>query len=190
MKAKGQSRRRVQCSNTSVTDTSSGHTFNSNGIKFGGDVTKTSTLREWGFVTWFPTVGFPTTDTEMLKLFKRSVLGLTIDAKTAWELIPFSWLVDWCSTAGDFLTANRNIIPATHNNVLVMRQQSTAVKLVYRGNIAGFTMKDGLITVLDKSRKPYTGTLLNAQLPFLDARQLSILGSIGLLSGKNRVARR
>jgi hypothetical protein len=40
---------------------------------------------------------------------------------TAWELCPWSWLIDWCTNYGDIIAATRNAIPVTYSNVAVMR---------------------------------------------------------------------
>jgi hypothetical protein len=41
---------------------------------------------------------------------------------TAWELCPWSWLIDWATNYGDIIAATRNAIPVTYSNVSVMRK--------------------------------------------------------------------
>jgi hypothetical protein len=141
----------------------------------------------WGFVEWFPTSLPPRTDAEMVSLARRAVLGLTVDLSTAWELIPFSWMADWCSSMGDYLMAQRNIVGASHGPCQIMRTKTTvgsAPEVTYQyGKRNAFVC--GTIT---KSRKTASPSV-SAYLPFLSWRQLSILGSIGLLSGRARAAR-
>jgi hypothetical protein len=57
----------------------------------------------------------------MHDLARKAVLGLTIDFATAWQLIPWTWLTDWCYDVSSYLKANRNIIPAELDEVSIIR---------------------------------------------------------------------
>lgn len=130
-----------------------------------------------GFVKWFPTTLPPRSNTELRSLARRAVLGLTIDLSTAWNAIPWSWLVDWCSSTGDFIAAHRNIIPAEHGPIQMMRHSAFEANTKihqYNPNIS-----DHYLWVEGKERHIVTPTI-SAHLPFLSLRQLSILGSIGV----------
>lgn len=140
----------------------------------------------WGFVRWKPTEGFPKTDDALRRLARRAVLGLTVDFSTAWNLIPWSWLVDWCSSAGDYLAAKRNIIPCTPTGLVIMSRRTTSYTYTRTGGDFGTTSNwtnyqgtngPWFVQVETKMRSPATATL-NAHLPILSNRQLSILGSI------------
>lgn len=153
-------------------------------------MTKVTIEDVWGFVEWTPESDFPKTSTEMRALARRAVLGLIIDPSTAWELIPFSWLADWCGNVGTFLQASRNIIPASHGQVQVMRHtrtECTCGEVVRQDE--PLTMS-GVKVSHETKRRSLSSASLSAQLPFLDGRQMSILGSIGLLSGGNRINHR
>lgn len=162
--------------------------FNSGSDNGGTINVSTSTITEeeaWGFTRWKPTGGFPETDQELRRLAVRAVLGLTVDFSTAWNLIPFSWLADWCSSAGNFLMANRNIVPCTATGTCVMYKRETTIIYTHTGGSFpnGLTLSTPIgpwvIKVYSKNRSPVTATL-DAHLPMLSARQLSILGSIGI----------
>lgn len=129
-----------------------------------------------GFVRWFPTTLPPRTNDEMRSLARRAVLGLTVDLSTAWNAIPWSWLVDWCTNVGDFLAAHRNIVPAQHGPIQIMRHVALEASHVPL-NDPMYT--DHKFWVERKARHIVTPTLA-AHLPFLSLRQLSILGSIGV----------
>lgn len=133
-----------------------------------------------GHVKWYPTTLPPKSDKAMINLARRAAFGLTIDAKTAWELIPFSWLIDWCSSTGDYLLASRNIIPANHSTPLIMRHTKTSNTVRNTTYDTGATPSPLKCDVESKSRVSASASL-NAHLPFLSARQLSILGSIAVL---------
>jgi len=129
-----------------------------------------------GFVRWFPTVLPPRTNQEMRNLARRAVLGLTVDLSTAWNAIPWSWLIDWCTSVGDFLASTRNIIPADHSPVQIMRHVALEASHVPLNHP---NYSDHRFWVERKIRRIATPTL-SAHLPYLSKRQLSILGSIGV----------
>jgi hypothetical protein len=137
----------------------------------------------WGFVRWKPSIGFPQTDDALRRAARRAVLGLTVDFSTAWNLIPWSWLVDWSSSAGDYLMSNRNIIPCTATGLCIMSHRKTRNVFTRIGgtfstpNIGPFG--PWTVEIESKTRSPASPTL-SAQLPLLSWRQLSILASIGI----------
>lgn len=145
-----------------------------------GRVLYDTTEDVWGFCRWTPSASMPTTPDALRNLAKKSVLGLTFDFASAWELIPFSWLIDWCSSAGDYLQASRNIVPCSVGDVLIMSRKSTAMstQITWR---AEASLNGGEIwsKYITGKRGKATPTL-SAHLPFLSLRQLSILGSIGV----------
>lgn len=153
-------------------------------IRMGAFYTATSTEKVWGYVEWFPTGPTrPQTASEMRALARQAVLGLTLDLSTAWEAIPWSWLVDWCSNVGDYLTATRNTVGASHGPVYIMRtRKGESIWEVPKGGDVDL-FPGGYPTVkrtrIQKSRTRSEPSI-SAQLPYLSLRQLSILGSIGV----------
>lgn len=141
---------------------------------------KVTQARIWGHVKWKPTTVPPRTDQEYINLARRAAFGLTIDPATAWELIPFSWMVDWFSSVGNFLSAQRNIVGAIPTNLSIMRNTKTTT--TYAQTNPGYWLKcTGSQAVCeDKIRNPAVASL-DAHLPVLTARQLSILGSLAVL---------
>lgn len=162
-----------------------GRVFQSLFSIWSGPVQKITNERVTGHVKWWPIDnGFPKTDAAMLSLARRAALGWTLDASTAWELIPWSWLIDWCTNTGIYLGANRNIVPAWHTPVEVMRHQASIITSGRAVNVRG-EMSPIYCEVESKSRRRAFPSL-QAHLPFLNARQLSILGSIGILRSARR----
>lgn len=142
---------------------------------------KQSQVRIWGHVKWKPTTLPPKTDQELINLARRAALGLTIDPSTAWELIPFSWMVDWFSNVGSFLAAHRNTVPCDAYDLSIMRHQVTTSSFSNLVVSPGMNAKEGWIKREDKSRTPMSATLA-AYLPYLSGRQWSILGSLAVLN--------
>lgn len=139
--------------------------------------------RVWGSVRWFPTANFPKKSVDLLPLARKAVLGLTFDGASAWELIPFSWLVDWYGSTGDYLMASRNIVPCVHDTPYIMEHSVSE----WTYNVVppqGVTCAPVHTYSSRKTRSKATPSPVTASLPLLDGRQLSILSS--LLAGKNR----
>lgn len=136
----------------------------------------TTTQSVRAHVRWIPGSTFSTLGTtDRQRLALRSVLGGTIDGATLWEIIPWSWLIDWCSNVGQWFAANRNIIPATLSGVHIMRETRSEI----RSNAQPGLNSSILIKVSSKSRRPSFVAPV-AHFPFLNAGQMSILASLAV----------
>jgi len=153
-----------------------------------GMAEKITMYKSWGFVEWFPNhKGVPSPD-KMHALARKAVFGLTVDFSTAWELIPWSWLVDYFGNIGDFFEATRNIVGQHHGPVEIMTEWKMHAKLSATeaktpiGQAPGrsYRCSEGQVKATWKQRRKVTGASLSASLPFLSAGQVSILGSIGV----------
>lgn len=72
--------------------------------------------------------GLPQTDPELLALARKAAWGMTIDGKTAWELMPWSWLIDWTTNHSEFIGSKRNVVGASLSGTVLMRTTSTFVQ--------------------------------------------------------------
>jgi len=137
-----------------------------------------------GHCKWKPTTSTPRTDSELISLARRAAFGLTVDPATFWELIPFSWLVDWCSSIGSYLQASRNIVPSIPYDISIMRHMTayTNFSLVEKPPTADVKLSSHFYE--QKLREPASASL-EAHLPYLTLRQLSILGSLAVLKNKS-----
>lgn len=147
-----------------------------------------TTVKVTGHVRWHPTNSFPLSNSALRRQAIRAALGLTIDPATAWELIPFSWLIDWCSSVGDYFQANRNIVGASYSNPRIMEHLRTEkfARFVSGSTSRGATFSDARFSRETKTRRVAVPASFSASLPILSGRQMSILGSIGVLSTKDR----
>lgn len=132
-----------------------------------------------GHVRWKPSVSVKHLSPHAVRMkAMRAVLGLTIDFSTVWQRIPWSWLIDWSSTIGDYLAANRNIIPAYPSSISITRHTRT----VLTGTGTTFLSGGGTLTPFlfekeTKDRSP-TSLLPTAHFPFLSGNQMGILASL------------
>lgn len=137
------------------------------------------------YVCWTPDGDFPMTEREMIALARRATVGLTADAATAWELIPWSWFADYFSNVGSFLMANRNIVRASVNGpIQIMRHQITVTTdpdspPVWSGE-PWMLYKQPIKAVHETKSRRQAVASITAHLPFLNETQVSILGSLAL----------
>lgn len=143
--------------------------------------------RRWGQAIYRPTVNAgPYTDERLRQMARRAVLGIRFDAATAWELIPWSWLVDWFSNVGDVLDANRNDCGYYCDGVLIMRSLETTIGLTVTppgpGNQGqGFKGGSGTYTTVSRYRWIQAPNFLPViDIPILSGRQMSTLGALGI----------
>jgi hypothetical protein len=121
----------------------------------------------------------------MERLIQRTMLGITRyggDLSTLWELLPWSWLVDWGTTVGDYLAAKRNIIPAQLHDIRIMRHlhsEWTWNREVYATNPEGY-MTPGYRNLITKNRSPSLPVVPTAHFPFLSGKQVGILSSLAV----------
>ena len=164
---------------SSVVESSCGRIFNatveSNGLG-----------RAWATIRWKPTKLPPVIndETSRQQAFKAA-FGIGLEAADVWNLVPWSWLVDWFSSTGDYLAAHANKIPASPGDLNVMVHERT-VRQFTRTNNLNISGGNATITYETKKRFIGGGPGITATLPFLSGRQLSILGSLAILRGRRR----
>jgi hypothetical protein len=145
-------------------------------------VPKTTTVQVWGHVKWFPDHNGLLTRVDHRNLARRAVLGMTVDFATAWNMFPWTWCVDWFSSIGNHLIGTRNIVGAHHGPIRIMETSTTQGsygKITSPGTKYSDEMSALKFSTVIKKRRAVTNTL-SAHLPYLSARQLSILGAIGV----------
>ena len=123
---------------------------------------------------------------ELQTLAWRTALGLdTISASSLWELLPWSWLIDWFSNTGDILAAYRTGIPWTWSNLCVMHRTTYYTTGQFSPLKAGLTVDlqnpNGKATVKVRYTPLLVWTLPEFSVPYLTGSQWSILASLTAL---------
>lgn len=127
---------------------------------------------------WAPTerCGVPPPPSTINAWARRAVNGYTIDASTLWEITPWSWLIDWFGNVGEYLKAQRNIIPAQLIGVHPMRHTIT------HSTFDSQDFSDGSLSsgeIFRESKQRVTSFVAPvAHFPFLDGGQMGILGAL------------
>lgn len=153
------------------------------------DVTAYTHTKRWVVCRYRPAfpVSSPPTDQQLMnQIYGLSVHGVL---SSAWELLPWSWLIDWFTNMGDIINFSNNEIATTSTSCVMSMRIS---KFTNPGGVAvwpndGSKSWVGCTTLFEtKGRYPYRPGLdaFSVSLPFLGGNQLSILGSLALLRGR------
>lgn len=177
-------RRTIDLGSWSASSKDTGITyFHSNGVTFKGYLKRETVVRARGHARWQLDEPYAQSNEEMRALATRIVTGQTIDLLTAYELMPWSWLIDWFSNLGDYISSKRNLIGATPSLPAVMLNSRTLVShpTIYHTNGNGYMT--AIHNVYEDKERMYASAGLNAYLPCLSGRQMSILGSLSVVKG-------
>ena len=112
---------------------------------------------------------------------RRLAFGHDISVSSIWNAIPWSWLEDWFTTAGDYFSAHNNLLSLEVDDVALMKHtymRLGSAKLLDR-------VKDEVLTInphyswSQKKRTRWTGSpVIAAYIPNLGGKQLAILASL------------
>lgn len=138
-----------------------------------------STVEIKGHVRWLPAYDFSKIPEPIQVAWaKRAVLGLDMDLSTLWELTPWSWLIDWCFSMGEYLKAQRNIIPATCHSVTLTRHTTHRTPIPYHAD-ALHSMSGG--DYFRETKERFTAPVApTAHFPFLTGNQMGIVASLAV----------
>jgi len=186
-------KRRCHLDNSTVrTVNETNHWFHSGyGVLLQGPFQRFYTKRVWGTAQWklapdsvLPQLGFD----PLKKLAAGLSLGITNHEMlaAAWELAPWSWLVDWFSNIGDVIAATNNSVELNWQKICVMRHmtQVTDAKVDRAISTPWVTLdSDYVLRYERKERYPCTPVLpfQFPMLPIIDGGKMSILASLAAL---------
>lgn len=165
--------------------------LHSHGSQIFANATTTHSYEMWGTAEWklLDSSALPEMDdAEMRNFARRLITGITSYGalETAWELTPWSWLIDWFSNTGDLLAASNNAVGCTWGRICVMRH-SRSVRTYDKGTLVKpeWVNLDGWFTVIGERKERFpTFPVIPVplpRLPILTNGQLSILLSLAAL---------
>lgn len=139
------------------------------------------TGRQWGTVRWKPNVtpGYDPTDTDRIKLARRLASGMTSEAtiQGVWDLIPWTWVVNWFTNVHEFALQHSNTVPANSQEACVMTYQESEYQFRTESITNGYQGGDGSVSLITKERYTGNGTI-SAHLPFIGVDRLKTLGAL------------
>lgn len=144
-----------------------------------GRMSRITKGKQWGSVKWVPTaVPKDLSNSSLRRLARDAVFGLGgVHISDVWELLPWSWMVDWCSNIGDWLQAKRNKIPVVPRDVCIMTYRETKSSWTRADQVLWVSGGGGTSVLETKERALGSGSL-SASIPFLNGGQLSILSAL------------
>lgn len=173
-------KRRIRHGNWSAHSETSVITESSLGTTVATRLSHDTQVEVWSTVRWRPTrLPAAIDNVHLRKLARKAIFGMSLQAEDAWNLIPWSWLVDWFSNIGDFLEAHNNRVPSVAGPVNVMRRTRTSAHWT-RTNSNWISGGTGHGTRDTLQRRVIHGGLPEADFQFLSGRQLSILGALAI----------
>jgi hypothetical protein len=110
------------------------------------------------------------------------VFGHQAHIVDVWNLIPWTWLLDWFSDCGDFLEANRNHLGVIVDDIAVMTHiTAKPISFAWTSNPFGatFTVATDREASWKRRRRVY-GPSVSAYVPFLSHKQWSILSALAV----------
>jgi hypothetical protein len=145
-------------------------------------ITRHTEIERWGTVRWIPTA-LPDprfSSKKMAKLARDLTFGLHgLHPKQVWDAIPWTWLVGWFTNADEYISAHNNSIPLRHSVPCIMT--STFSKTSWVRTDSNLAIQGGYGDAGHSTKeRVMNGGTLSATIPFLNGRQLSILGALAI----------
>jgi len=183
-------KRRVKLQNYDKVETLRGVIVHSSA----GIVTTNATVRAqtkiWCVTRWKPRgrIDGPPADWQIA----QNMLGLDVHglSASAWEILPWSWCIDWFSNMGDFLDISSNSMNASLTGMTIMKYKARTTEFqtaIYRipGRDKFVSPYENLYEVMTRKVGGFPGIeSIAVGLPILSTNQISILSSIAMLRGK------
>jgi hypothetical protein len=135
--------------------------------------------RIWGSVHWTADHIDAPSATEILQRSRLIVHGWRLAPADVWELIPWSWFVDYFINVGDYLEATGNNLGIHVERSCVMEETISYTRdLNISVSNPGVTATPAVIKRTTKERTPWSPSLTLHSVPFLGPKQLVTLSSI------------
>jgi len=111
----------------------------------------------------------------------RRALGLTANsaAATLWEILPWSWLIDYFVNVSNMIAANTGGIKYNTDRICTMREIRTTRTISPNSGDSGLTAKESVATKVTRTRSAYTNpTPIYAFRPIWTDHMQAIVGSL------------
>lgn len=149
------------------------------------------TRKRWGSIEWKlkpDSVIHDMEDRKLHQFTRRLMLGITAasELEAAWELVPWSWFIDWFTNVGTLMAATNNSVQCTHGRCCVMQTSTAEARFSQApGDMSSYYSLDGewdwrYVRKVRQLAIPII-PFPSPHLPVLDGRKLSILASLAAL---------
>jgi len=162
----------------------SGQTIQSQGVLLHARVTKTTTIEINGHIRWYAIFPIKPSDASIRSRVRREIIGADLNPYSIYQLIPWSWFIDYFTNLGDLCLGAKNMFELYHLPVTISSYKRTHSittnhdKSSFGGNDVTCTqISNELISI----NRGYATPSLTARQELLKPAQTSILGSLAIL---------
>lgn len=141
--------------------------------------------RTWATMRWKPTTtpGYHPSEEQYASYARRIAAGLTVSGlfDGVWDLLPWSWMIDWFTNVSKFARAYANTVPVAGSDMCFMSESIrsyTPKAVTYRGCSSPNVSASGSYTRSEKTRLVSSTISAGFNVPYLDTFRLSILGAL------------
>lgn len=184
-------RRRVTLGTWEQSTATTNELLHSQGCFISGRRKTVYSKKLWGSAEWklLPNTFIPNmSDDELMKFTRRVMSGINSHGalEAAWELLPWSWFIDWFSNVGTMLSATNNSVPCTWGRLCLMMTTKSVLDIEttpadrpswveLRGSFQNEWVRKDRQVVYPVIPVPLP------YLPILDGGKLSILAALAVL---------
>lgn len=133
--------------------------------------------KQWANCRWKPTTPGLRSGQDLVSQAYKSVLGWRISPADVWELLPWSWFIDYFTNVGDYLQGTDNSVAWVDGPVCVMTHTRTTGEMVTKSVPPGLSHVPGKLLYDIKTRVVVVPSF-TVTAPLLTARQLTNLVGI------------
>jgi len=165
--------------------------LHSEGIVIRGTRRTAYTSKMWGTVKYkIPSehAWFFKSDDDLVNLAKRLTYGLTSyeALATAWELMPWSWFVDWFTGIGTVINATNNTLGLVHSDCCLMRHSRSESEFIINPAVSESwaSPNSDFFEAFDRKERYVVAPLIPfapSYLPLCTGKAVSILASLAIL---------
>jgi len=194
---KGSLRTRVSLGQESITEPNVSVFLHSNLDVWKANRTTTTTRKTWFCCRWNSTslTRIPTNYDDRIAYARRLTYGITSyeALATLWEILPWSWFVDWFVGVGTVIQANNNTLNLTHTGSCIMATTRSETKWTVTqagvwSTISGAPTASW--TIKERWSSSPSLPLAPTSAPIVDLSKWSILASLYVLNrGRRKRAR-
>lgn len=147
------------------------------------DVDKTTTIESWQSIKWKLNSPPPQADRDfdrMYKLARDTANGITVAGmlQGAWDLLPWTWVIDWFTDIHSFVMAQQNQIGVTSSHACTMRHTKTTTTYTLASKTGSVSGNVGSAVRERKQRTSAGGIGFTSFVPAITLGQVSVLGSL------------
>jgi hypothetical protein len=148
------------------------------------DIDRFTSYTKWGTVRWIPDGPIPMHPSlmELNRQATKAVSGLSIEGLTqgTWDIIPWTWLIDWFVPIKTYMSQYSNTVPAHPQHVNVMSETVSQCTIRRSGTGTNNQFLTGLhgSTIFTTKTRGKTLVINPSSVPFIGVQRLSILASL------------